>query len=170
MMDTFSPAAALERSSKPLLRVFALLVLLVSLWGMVNLLAMRGRSIRVALGTAAAVQEERQGDAVRYYLPFTEEETGAEMIFRLHNNSPVLDYLLTSPPTHAIAVRYWPDDMSVVAVNPFLPDVPPISYPTPSRGLLLGTSVLGLVVASALLLPDLLGRFVYQSGRRASQS
>jgi hypothetical protein len=167
MMDTFSPAAALERASKPLLRIFVLLLLLVSLWGMVNLSAMRGRSIRVALGVAGAVQEERQGDRVRYYLPFTEEETGAEMVFRLHNNSPVLDYLVTSPPTHTIALRYWPDDMTVLAVNPFLPEVPPISYPTPSRGLLLGTSVLGLVLASALLLPDLFGRFVYQSGRRS---
>jgi hypothetical protein len=170
MMDEFSPFTALERTGKPLLRVFASLLLLVSLWGLVNLLGMRGRSIRVALGTAGAVQEERQGDTVRYTLPFTEEETGAEMIFRLHNNSPVLDYLLTSPPTHTIAVRYWPDDMTVLAVNPFLPDVPPISYPTPSRGLLLGTSVLGLVLASALLLPDLFGRFVYQSGRRVSRS
>jgi hypothetical protein len=170
MMDMFSPVAALERISKPLLRVFALLLLLVSIWGVVNLLSMRGRSIRVALGVAGVVQEERQGDRVRYYLPFTEEETGAEMIFRLHNNSPVLDYVMTSPPTHTIALRYWPDDMTVLAANPFLPDVPPISYPTPSRGLLLGTSVLGLVMASALLLPDLFSRFVYQSSRRSDQS
>jgi hypothetical protein len=169
-MKDLYPATALERTSKPLLRVFALLLLLVSLWGVVNLLGMRGRSIRVALGVAGAVQEERQGDTVRYYLPFTEEETGAEMLFRLHSNSPVLNYLMTSPPTHTIALRYWPDDMSVLAVNPFLPDVPPIVYPTPSRRLLLGTSVLGLVLASALLLPDLFGRFVYRSGRHSSPS
>ena len=77
-MDMISPAAALERASKPLLRVFALLLLLVSLWGLVNLSAMRGRSIRVARGVAGAVQEERQGDRARYSLPVIEEESGAE--------------------------------------------------------------------------------------------
>lgn len=166
-MDGFMPFDALVRAGRWLLRVFAVILLLASVWGIVDLLEMRGRSIRVALGVAGTVQEDRQGDTVRYYLPFTEEETGAAMTFRLHNNSPVLDYLLTSTPSHTIALRYWPDDMSVLAVNPLLPDAPVVAYPTPSRTLLLVTSTLGMVVAAALLLPDLLGRLVPRSNRRS---
>lgn len=166
-MDGFSLPTTLMRTGKWLLRVFAVLLLTASLWGVVELVGMRGRSIRVVLGVAGPVQEAKQGSATVYHLPFTEEETGTEMTFRLHNNSPILDYMLTSVPTHTIALRYWPDDMSVLAVNPLLPDVPVAVYPTPSRSLQLATSVLGIVLAVVLLLPDLIDRVTFRSGRRA---
>jgi hypothetical protein len=159
MDQVFFPLAALERISRPLLRLFALVLLLVSLWGFVNLSNTRGQTIKVVIGVAGAVQEEHQEGVVRYSIPFTVEETGEAMTFWVRNNGPVLDYLVTRSPTTTIALRYRPDDMMVTAVNALLPGVEPIQNRAPDPNILLATSILGLLLTMALLLPDLLGRF-----------
>jgi hypothetical protein len=155
----FYPLVALERVGRPLL---ALLLIAVSLWGIINRTTLWNRSIKVVIGVAGSVQEERQEGVARYSVPFTVEETGEEISFRLRNNSAVLDYLITRPPTTTIALRYRPDDMNVTAVNPLLAGVDPIENRAPRSDVLLATSVLGLLLALALLLPDL-GRLTRRS-------
>jgi hypothetical protein len=157
------PLSVLLRISRPMLRILALLLILVSLWGIIKQLTMWNRSVKVVVGVAAPLQEERHEGAVRYFLPFTVEETGAEMVFWLDNGNAVLDYLATQPPTSTIALRYWPDDMSVMAVNLLLLGVEPVQYRIPPSEILLATSILGFLVALALLLPD----FIYGPGRRS---
>ena len=157
------PLSALLRISRPMLRILALLLILVSLWGIIKQSTMWNRSVKVVIGVGGPLQEERHEGAVRYLLPFTVDETGAEMVFWLDNSNSVLDYLATQPPTSTIALRYWPDDMSVMAVNPLLPGVEPVQARIPPSEILLGTSILGFLVALALLLPDLF----HGSGRRS---
>jgi hypothetical protein len=77
--------------------------------------------------------------------------------------------LVASPPTHTIALQYWPDDMSIKALNLLVPGVDPIEHQTTRSVLLLSASILGLLAALVLLLPDLFGRFFFGSGRRSSQ-
>ncbi|NOR84111.1 MAG: hypothetical protein GQ526_11530 [Ardenticatenales bacterium] len=146
----FFPLAALERASTPLLRSFALLLIVASLWGIVNQFTQWSRPVKLEIGVAGMVQEERLGGTVRYSLPFV-TDSGQEMTLWLRNNSPVLDYFLTSPSTTTIAVRYWPDDMSVVAVHPLIVDVPPIADRFPPSGVLLATSILGLLLGLTIL-------------------
>lgn len=157
------PLSALLRISRPMLRILALLLILVSLWGIIKQSTMWNRSVKLVVGVAGPLQEERHDGAVRYLLSFMVEETGAEMIFWLDNGNSVLAYLATQPPTSTIALRYWPDDMSVMAVNPLLPGVEPVQARIPPSEILLATSILGFLVALALLLPD----FIYGSGRRS---
>lgn len=160
------PLVVLARIGRPLLRWVALLLIPVSLWGIGEGLAERDRSLYVVIGRPGPVQEERQDDAVRYFLPFTVEETGEEMTLSLPNNSRVLDRLITEPPTHIIALQYWPDTMRVKALNLLQIGVEPIEVRAPHPGISLGMSVLGLLVALALWLPDLFARLVYGTGRR----
>ena len=147
----FFPLAALERASMPLLRAFALLLIVASLWGIVNQFTQWNRPVKLEIGVAGMVREERLGGTVRYSLPFA-ADSGQEMTLWLRNNSPVLDYFLTSPSTATVAVRYWPDDMSVVAVHPLIINVPPIADRFPPSGVLLATSILGLLLGSTILL------------------
>lgn len=160
------PLAVLARIGRPLLRLVALLLIPVSLWGIGEGLGERNRSLYVVIGRPGPVREERQDDAVRYSLPFTVEETGEEMILSLPNNSRVLDQLITESPTRTIALQYWPDTMRVRALNLLQIGVEPIEVRAPYPGISLGTSILGLLVALALLLPDLFARSVYRTGRR----
>jgi hypothetical protein len=162
----FYPLAFLARIGRPLLRLVAILLIPVSIWGIREGLEGRNRSLFVIIGRAGPVQEVQQGDAVRYTLPFTVEETGEELTLMLPNNSAVLDQLITEPPTHTIALQYWPDTMGVRALNLLQIGVEPIEVRMPQPGIALGTSILGLLVALAILLPDLLARFVFRTGRR----
>jgi hypothetical protein len=157
----FFPLAALERASNPLLRAFALLLIVASLWGIVNQFTLWNRPVKLEIGVAGMVREERLGGAVRYSLPFT-TDSGQEMTLWLRNNSPVLDYFLTSPSTTAIAVRYWPDDMSVVAVHPLIIDVPPIADRIPPSGVLLATSILGMLLGLTILFSSQLDRSIHR--------
>ena len=151
----------LERINKPLLRLFALLLIGASVWGIVNQLTLWNRSVKLAQGRAGVAQEQREQTQVHYLLPFT-LDTGEEMTFWLHNNSPVLDYFVASPTTTTIVLRYWPDDMSVAAVNPLVIGQEPIRDRYPPSGVLMPTSILGLLLGGVLLLS---GR---QFGRRAA--
>lgn len=169
MEKKFHPIAVLERINKPLIRFFALLLIAASLWGIVNQFTLWNRPIKLVIGTAGNVVEEEQADRVRYRLSFTIQETGQEMQFWLLNNSPTLDYFLTQPPTDTVALRYWPDDMMVASINPLIVGADSIENPIPPPGLVLATSILGLLVALAILIPDLLGRFFFRSGGRRSK-
>lgn len=166
----FYPLAAMARIGRPLLRLIAILLIPVSIWGIQEGLDGRNRSLFVVIGRAGPVQEIQQGDAVRYSLPFTVEETGDELTLNLPNGSAVLDQLITEPPTQTIALQYWPDTMDLKALNLLQIGVEPIEVRTAPAGLALGTSILGLLVASAILLPELLARSVYRSGRRTPRS
>ncbi len=157
----FFPLAALERASTPLLRAFALLLIVASLWGIVNQLTLWNRPIKLEFGVAGMVREERRGGEVGYSLPFA-TDTGQEMTLWLRNNSPVLDYLIASPSTTMIAVRYWPDDMSVVAVYPLIVDVPPIADRIPPSGVLLATSILGLLLGLTIFFFGQLDRSIHR--------
>jgi len=153
----FLPLLALENISRPVLRLFALLLGLTSLWGIINQATLWSRPVKLVVGTAGAVQEERSPHGVLYGLLFT-LDTGEELDLRLHNNSPVLDYFLTSPTTDTIALRYWTDDMSVAAVHPLVVGVAPIRDRFPPSDVLLATSVLGLLMALVLLFAGRLHR------------
>ncbi len=168
----FFPLAALERASTPLLRAFALLLIVASLWGIVNQFTLWNRPVKLEIGVAGMVREERLRGAVRYSLPFA-TDMDEEMTLWLRNNSPVLDYFLTSPSTTTIAVRYWPDDMSVVAVHPLIVDVMPIADRLPPSGVLLATSILGLLLGLTILissrLDDSIHRLFAPSGPAGSE-
>jgi len=148
--QSFFPLVALERISQPLLRLLAFLLMVASLWGIVNQLTVWSRPVKLAVGTAGQVQQERHSGHVRYRLPLA-LETGEEMSLWLSNHSPVLDYFLSNTPAAPIAVRYWSDDMRVVAVHPLAAGVPPIRAHIPPSSVLLGTSVLGLLLALVIL-------------------
>jgi hypothetical protein len=152
-----------------LVRAFTLVLLLASLWGIINQSREMNRSVYVAIGVAGPVQEGQHEGAVRYFLPFREQESGEEMNFLLLNNSPVLNYLVASPPTHTIALQYWPDDMSIKALNLLVPGVDPIEHQITRSMLLLSASALGLLASLVLLLPDLFGRYFFGYRRRSRQ-
>jgi len=154
---------ALEQIYRPLVRFLALLLVAASLWGIFNQVRLWNRPIRLVMGTAGDVVED---DGARYGITFTVQETGEEMQFRLLNNSPTLDYLITRAPTGTVALRYWPDDMTVTSLNPLIVGAEPIENPSPPAGLVLATSILGLLVALAILSPDLvdLVRFRFRGG------
>lgn len=153
----FLPLRALERFSRPLVWLFSLLLVLASLSGIVELWRLWSRPLDLVVGTPGAVQEVQTSGGVRYRLPVA-LGTGEDLDFWLHNNSPVLDYLISRPVTTTVALRYWTDDMSVAGVYPLTPDTPPVHVRIPPSPILLATSILGLVLALLLLLSGRLDR------------
>lgn len=147
----FLPLRALERFSRPLVWLFTLLLVLASLWGMVELWRLWSRPLDLVVGTPGAVREVQTAGGVRYRLQLA-LGTGEELDLWLHNNSPVLDYLISRPVTTTLALRYWTDDMSVAGVYPLTPDTPPVQVRRPPSPILLATSILGLALALLLLL------------------
>lgn len=167
--DRFFPLAALERISRPLLQLLSILLIVASLWGLVNQLTLWNQPVELVFGTPGAVKEELLDGRARYWLEFTQQETGERLILRLRNNSPVLKYLLTASPTDSVALRYWTDDLTILEVHPLVYGVPPIRDRIPPSGILFGTSVLGLVVALVLLFPGTLDRIFRQVIRRSGR-
>lgn len=155
---------AYGRTSQLVLRVFAWLLLLASLWGMVNLVQLWNRPVRLASGTPDHVVEENQAGRYGYLLRFTVDETGEELTLRLSNNGAVIDYFMANP-GRPVAILYWPSEMTIASVHPLEAGKPPIRGQYPPYNALLGTSVLGVVLAVVLLFGKQLDHRLYRIGR-----
>jgi hypothetical protein len=162
--ETLDPWNTLHRNGWLALRIFAWLVLAASLWGLTNLAQLWNRPAKLVSGTPARVVEEDDGGRFRYRVPFTVNETGEVLMLRVHNNGAVIDYFMTKPGT-PVAVLYWPSEMTIASVHPLVAGEPSIRGQYPPYNALLGTSVLGVLLALVLLSGGRLDRALYQAGR-----
>jgi hypothetical protein len=158
------PVNAFNRNSQLALRVFAWLLLAASIWGLTNLVQLWNRPVKLVSGTPGRVVEESEAGRFRYLVPFTVGETGDVLMLRLRNNGPVIDYF-TAKPGIPVAVLYWPSEMTIASVHPLIAGEPPIRGQYPPYNALLGTSVLGVLLAGVLLLGGQLDRALYRAGR-----
>ena len=154
---------ALDRTSL-LLRIFAWSLLAASIWGLVNLGQLWSRPMKLVSGTPGEVVEEHETGRFRYLLPFTVDETGAALLLHLHNDGPVIDYFVANPGTQ-VAVLYWSNDMGIASVHPLVAGEPSIRGRYPPYNALLGTSLLGALLAVVLLLGGWLDSRLYRLGR-----
>jgi len=160
------PLEALQNIGRPLVTGFALLLLLVSGWGLVNLFGYWGRSVELVKGAAGEIREERIDKQVRYLVPFTVDESGQELEFQVKNNGPAMDYFMDGQAKPPLAILYWTDDLSVAKVHPLVAGEEPVRDRYPNYAVLLTTSVLGIVLALMLLLVGPLERMLYPLTRR----
>lgn len=151
-------------SSQLVLRVFAWLLLAASIWGLVNLVQLWNRPVRLVSGTPDQVLEENEAGHFHYSLPFTVDGTGEKLTLHLYNSGPVIDYFMTNPGT-PVAILYWAHDMTIASVHPLIAGEPAIRGQYPPYDALLGTSALGGVLALVLLLGGRLDRALYRIGR-----
>jgi hypothetical protein len=156
--------AAFGRGSKVALHIFAWALLAASIWGMVDLAQLWNRPVKLVSGIPGRVIEESERDRVRYAVPFTVEETGEVLVLGLRNNGPVTDYFMTKPET-PVGVLYWPSQMTIASVHPLVAGEPAIRGQYPPYDGLLGTSILGMVLATVLLLGGRLDVALYRAGR-----
>lgn len=163
--EQFYPIPALERASKPLMTVFAVLLIVASIWGMINQVSIWSRPVQLTEGYVGEVQERVEGGTCRYSVSFTVAESGQVMEIQLRNNSPVLEYLSKNHPPDVIALRYWKDNLMAFELYPLEYGVAPVKDPIPLSFVLVGSSILGLLLAGVLLFPEALDRFIYGVGR-----
>ncbi|MBN1319152.1 MAG: hypothetical protein JXA42_26955 [Anaerolineales bacterium] len=163
--EKFYPLLALERASKPILRVFAVLLIAASLWGIVNQITLWGKPVQLSQGIVGKVKEQAGEDGVHYSATFTLQESGQEIEIQLRNNSPVLEYLSNNQPTEAIALRYWRDNLMAFELHTLEYGVASIKDPVPPSFVLVGSSILGFLLAGVLLFPEVLDRMFYHVGR-----
>lgn len=154
-----------SRHTQPAVRLFAALVILASLWGLVNQLTLWNRPVSFNVGVADRLDERQQDGVTTYTMGFTLVDTGEHLTFRIMNNGPVLDYFATQPTSDPIGVRYWTDDLTVTAVHPLEVNVPPIRDRIPLSGVLVGTSAVGLLIGIVLLIPGTIHRGIHRLGR-----
>ena len=170
MNDTeprFLPIPALERASRPLVQICAILLIGTSVWGLVNQLTIWNRPVELIFGTPEAVLEDRDDFFPSYRLLFSIQETGEKRTLELRNNGPVLNYFASHLPEGMIALRIWSDDQMVFEVHPLIYDVAPIRDRVPPSSILTGVSLLGLALGLALLFPGTLERMIYRLGRHS---
>lgn len=160
----FDPPNVLNRAGQPLLRIFAWSLLIASMWGLVSILQLWNRPVKLVSGTPSQVVEEQEAGRFHYLLPFTVDETGEALLLRLHNSGPVIDYFTRAPATR-VAVLYWRDDMAIASVHPLVGGEPSIRSQFPRYNALLGTSVLGALLAVVSLLGGWLDGRLYRLGR-----
>jgi hypothetical protein len=164
----FYPLATLEKITRPLLWVLSLLLIVTSIWGFADLLAMGNQPLELVFGNPGEVREEIQDGRTSYSLAFTHLETGEEMTYRLRNNSPVLDYMIDASPAITVAIRYRTDDRTITEIYPTVYGIPQVRDRVTPPGILLGASLLGLGVALVLLFPGMLDRILYRAGQRSN--
>jgi hypothetical protein len=163
----FFPLTVVERWWRPLLLMFAGLLLVASIWSLVNQWTRWDRPVELLVGAPGPVEEVREGGRVRYRLPFIRQDNGEEMMFWARNHSPVLDYLSSEERNDVVALRYWTDDRVILEVHPLVYGIAPIRDRVPPSGVLVGTSVLGLILAAVLVFPGQVDRALYRLGRRS---
>ena len=157
------PPNAVNRTGL-LLRIFAWSLLVASIWGLVNLVQLWSRPMKLVSGTPGPVIEEHEAGRFRYLVPFTVDETDEAFLLRLDNDGPVIDYFATSPGTQ-VAVLYWSEDMGIASVHPLVAGEASIRGRYPPYNALLGTSALGILVAVVLLVGGWLDSRLYRLGR-----
>jgi hypothetical protein len=152
------------QSSQLGLRMFAWLLLAVSLWGLVTLAQLWSRPVRLVRGTPERVVEEGKAGRYQYLLPFAVDETGEVLMLRLPNSGPVIDYFISNPGT-PISILYWTTDSAIASVHPLIAGEPAIRGQYPPYSALLGTSAMGIVLAVVLLAGARLDGALYRIGR-----
>jgi hypothetical protein len=162
--ETIDPLDAFYRNARLALHIFAWLLLAASIWGLTNLVQLWNRPVKLVSGTPEGIVEESEAGRFQYKVPFTVTETGEVLMLRPGNNGPVIDYFMTNPGT-SVAVLYWPSEMTIASVHPLLAGEPPVRGQYPPYNALLGTSLLGVLLAAVLLSGGRLDRALYRAGR-----